>query len=911
MKYKWIVKNAYINFKLNNLYMLINPSHKIYLKKDMCYCFEIYIKYRIFNNCILVCDMLDNWWKLISSTLHLDKSHIKYNYLSNTFIVSDFELGIKLESNLLTKFNFEFYNGLILNQLSITNGLSLKRENYNKSLKFSNCKFNKEFCIARINISKQIVFENIYFLENVFIEWVNFNENSCLRFFKCNFKKQCNFKYNIFYNEIDFLDIYAKELILEQNIFNKFLYIQNSTINNINLWKNKFKNRCYFMDSVFGNKNNENIKLNFSNAHFEDNAYFNNSEFYSYADFHECEFDDIACFYGVKFYKAPNFSACYFKEPKAVNLINVDIDKLDFKSVEKYIEDNYKDESYKNETKGIQDEKEIFKIQNEYRLRYAKNLKDSFRVIKDVLITQNNTLEAQEWHKLELYAKEKELEIQLSKNKNDNLKKESKNQVYNPKDYEKFNYSKIISLIIFLLKTIGYLSVNILIIIELVLVAPFFTIMFYCVYVVFFIYKILTFILKSFYPLDINKFIIFWRIKFNKIKRKLIVSGRKMLDFTLWFDCVLLQVYRNTSNHHTNFLKILNFTILMISLYAFMGFVFSKTINFISSFNSVSIIIANYFILFALIMVFFNVKRQLYQQGSILFFGIFGIFIILMMSFLLPVYIPTFCFLVYFASILFFYLLFLCEIKLFVFILRLVAYGCLIVVIILKPQLINPFVGIFSSDKLYESQFEKSLNDLNASAIVNLASILQNDFNLHLKDQNISFTELNSAKALIMANKEKLKEILSKVYNDKYESDYKKVLNELENNTSNVKNIIEEIDNKNNNSVVSAQLNKFLKLNFSQEIDILYAIKSNFSISEKLSPEQMALFDQKDSQDKLKSVLALLKFKSSFEGILKIINQDEITENTIKSTGVLYGIILLLCIFSLQKTARKNSIVPS
>ncbi|EOJ0960623.1 pentapeptide repeat-containing protein, partial [Campylobacter jejuni] len=160
MKYKWIVKNAYIDFKLNNLYMLINPSHKIYLEKDVCYCFEIYIKYRIFNNCILVCDILNNWWKLISSTLHLDKSHIKYNYLSNTFIVSDFELGIKLESNFLTKFNFEFYNGLILNQLSITNGLSLKRENYNKSLKFSNCKFNKEFCIARINISKQIVFEN-------------------------------------------------------------------------------------------------------------------------------------------------------------------------------------------------------------------------------------------------------------------------------------------------------------------------------------------------------------------------------------------------------------------------------------------------------------------------------------------------------------------------------------------------------------------------------------------------------------------------------------------------------------------------------------------------------------------------------------------------------------------------------
>lgn len=312
------------------------------------------------------------------------------------------------------------------------------------------------------------------------------------------------------------------------------------------------------------------------------------------------------------------------------------------------------------------------------------------------------------------------------------------------------------------------------------------------------------------------------KFEYLKFYKKISSLGKTMLDFTLWFDCILLQVYRNTSNHHTNFLKILNFTILMISLYAFMGFVFSKTINFISSFNSVSIIIANYFILFALIIVFFNVKRQLHQQGSILFFGIFGTFIILMMLFLSPVYIPTFCFLIYFASILFFYLLFTCKIKLFVFILRLVAYGCLIVVIILKPQLINPFAGIFSSDKLYESKFEKSLNDLNTSAIINLASISQNDFNLHLKDQNISFTELNSAKTLIIANKENLLEL-----NDANSNIAKEVLGE------------------------------------------------------------------------------------KYTELLKTINQDKIAENTIKSTSVLYSIILLLCIFSLQKTARKNSIVPS
>ncbi|EHD7095334.1 pentapeptide repeat-containing protein [Campylobacter jejuni subsp. jejuni] len=835
----------------------------------------------------------------IAKNLEVHKEYIRFDNTEQIYIIEDYLNNKIIE----IKKNIKFDNLI------------------DYPLKFSYCNFLETVIGWNKTFKEKIIFKEVVFCKVVNFSFSIFDKN--INFSNVKFEDKLYFDKCQFKEKFEFFGINNLKAEFNNSFFEKEVYF-GKEINDKNIEKSNsfgscsfeyanFSN-CYFKNEVYF-KNNDFKQVIFRNSKFNDNVYFNNAHFKDYVDFHECEFEKTASFYGVRFEKAPNFSACYFKEPKAVNLINVDIDKLDFRSAEDYIQDNYQDGNYKNAIKNNEkiqkDEKELYRIENEHKLRYAKNLKDSFRVIKDVLINQNNTLEAQEWHKLELYAKEKELEIQLSKNKNDNLKKESKNQVYNPKDYEKFNYSKIIPLIIFLLKIIGHLSVNILIFVELVLVAPFFTIMFYCVYVVFFIYKILTFILKSFYPLDINKFIIFWRIKFNKIKRKLIVSGRKMLDFTLWSDCVLLQVYRNTSNHHTNFLKILNFTILMISLYAFMGFVFSKTINFILSFNSVSIIIASYIILLVFALMLVNVKKQLYQYGVILIFMLCGAFTISMILFLSSEYISIFCFLIYFLGVLIFYLFFICKIKLFIFLVRFFAYMIFIATIITKPQFINPFTGVFSSDKLYESQFEKSLNDLNASAIVNLASILQNDFNLHLKDQNISFTELNSAKALIIANKEKLKEILSKVYNDKYVSDYKKVLNELENNTSNVKNIIEEIDNKNNNSVVSAQLNKFLKLNFSQEIDILYAIKSNFSISEKLSPEQMALFDQKDSQDKLKSVLALLKFKSSFEGILKTINQDKITENTIKSTSVLYGIILLLCIFSLQKTARKNSIVPS
>ncbi|MCW1687967.1 hypothetical protein OLT31_03855 [Campylobacter jejuni] len=674
-------------------------------------------------------------------------------------------------------------------------------------------------------IKNHLYFYNCAF-EKGLIKLTNIIFEKTLTFNQCNIESEVQIYKNRFSSHLVFRDCYDKQskkitsLDLQENKFEGYLFIKNCAIEKINLWKNKFKNRCYFMDSVFGNKNNENIKLNFSNAHFEDNAYFNNSEFYSYADFHECEFEKIACFYGVKLHKIPNFSACYFKEQKAANLINVDIDKLDFKSVEKYIEDNYKDESYKNETKGIQDEKEIFKIQNEYRLRYAKNLKDSFRVIKDVLITQNNTLEAQEWHKLELYAKERELLFEV----------------------------------------------------------------------------------ESCYK--------------EKNKPFIAAKSEDKNSINLTFSVLLLWIYRVTSLHHTNLPRIINFTSLnivafglLVCLITYLSYHIDKQTNFW---------FLGVFILSVLVMaiVYLTLKKHKLKSIRLILF----IFLAFLMALFL---IQSITLLHLFSDVIFalflYCLLVIALICLYPYINSIsfvsycfnwLVYFFLVMVVVIKPQLINPFAGIFSSDKLYESQFEKSLNDLNASAIVNLASILQNDFNLHLKDQNISFTELNSAKTLIMANKEKLKEIL-KVYDDKYESDYKKVLNELENNTSNLKNIIEEIDNKNNNSVVSVQLNQILKLNFIQGIDILCIIKRFFSISEKLSPEQMALFDQKDSQDKLKSVLALLKFKSSFEGILKIINQDEITENTIKSTGVLYGIILLLCIFSLQKTARKNSIVPS
>ncbi|ENU2526462.1 pentapeptide repeat-containing protein [Campylobacter coli] len=650
------------------------------------------------------------------------------------------------------------------------------------------------------SIFKKEVYINCNCLERLNFSHCEFESKVSLRFLKDN-------KYKEFHNGIDFSNCIFKNEV-------DFSYFVSGAPLPDNKYYNNAQNTL-FKDCIFENK------VDFHNSKITNNIYFNNAHFKDYVDFHECEFEKTVNFYGVIFEKAPNFSACYFKEPKAVNLINVDIDKLDFKSLEQYIKDKYQDESYKNETKGIQDEKEIFKIQNEHQLRYAKNLKDSFRVIKDILITQNNTLEAQEWHKLELYAKEKELLFEV----------------------------------------------------------------------------------ESCYK--------------EKNKPFIAAKSEDKNSINLTFSVLLLWIYRVTSLHHTNLPRIINFASLNIVAFGGLVCLITYLSYRIDKQNILWFFGVLIFSVLVMAIVYLTLKKHKLKSIKLILFTFLAFLmalfliqsIILLHSFSDVVFaLFLYCLLVIALICLYPYI----NLKSFIsYCFHWLVYFFLVMVVVIKPQLINPFAGIFSSDKLYESQFEKSLNDLNVSAIMILTDISQDNFNLPSKDQNISFVELNSAKALIIANKEKLKEILSKVYNDKYVSDYKKVLNELENNTSNVKNIIEEIDNKNNNSVISVQLNQILNFNFSQEIDILYMIKSNFFISEKLSPEQMAIFDQKDSQDKLKSVLALLKFKSSFEGILKIINQDEITENTIKSTSVLYSIMLLLCIFSLQKTARKNSIVPS
>ncbi|XAK23982.1 pentapeptide repeat-containing protein [Campylobacter coli] len=300
------------------------------------------------------------WYLIRKATLDLSSlcdnmNNIQYNAIAQCNIIFS-ECNISLsdkqsENNRIVKTNLYFYN------CTFEKSLNLKNIIFEKTLTFNQCAFYNDLKIYQNQFLDHLVFIN------------------------------CSNEQN---------DKKIISLDLQENEFEGYLFIKNCTIKNINLWKNKFKNRCYFVDSNFGYKDKVNkAELNFSNAHFEDEVYFNNSEFYNYADFHECKFDNIACFYGVKFYKAPNFSQVVLKGN--LNALNITSNFVfdDLKIQIKKEQENF------NKDKKEQDKKPLYKFSNDFR--------DSFRTFKSALIKDNNLLDASNFHKYELYCKELEL----------------------------------------------------------------------------------------------------------------------------------------------------------------------------------------------------------------------------------------------------------------------------------------------------------------------------------------------------------------------------------------------------------------------------------------------------------------------------------------------------------------------
>ena len=306
-----------------------------------------------------------------------------------------------------------------------------------KTICFEKCTFHNSVHFDYKIFKKDIIFQDTIF-ENTtsFINTVFGNKSNFLNvtfkkgvdFHDSIFEKQVSFQKATFgdytsFNNVRFLNdadfvgthfedgaYFANGSFGQNAYFQSVTFHSNANFNNAKFQTEKvaqtiadfsgshFKERAFFTESHFHKK------TNFSNVTFDHNAYFDKAKFEKEANFSQAEFYKNAHFYGTEFEEFPNFIQVIFNEN--VNFINTK-SNIKFEKVKEQIErlQLERKTNYENQTEEDREDKEEpkeHKIANEFR--------DSFRTIKSALIKDNNMLDASNYHRIELYCKELELE---------------------------------------------------------------------------------------------------------------------------------------------------------------------------------------------------------------------------------------------------------------------------------------------------------------------------------------------------------------------------------------------------------------------------------------------------------------------------------------------------------------------
>lgn len=692
-------------------------------------------------------------------------------------------------------------------------------ENINKNIKidFYNCEFNKPI----YGCENQEIKNKFGFYDSTFNDRVDLSNTvfkNKIEFFCCEFKSKVDLSNSTFKEKITFSDNDAiedeplKRLRdehgkIKTTIFKKQIKAQDTKFNKDVIFKNAiFEDIVDFKNSKFEGASEDFHILDFSNSKFYGDAYFNNSYFKNYADFHECEFAKVGNFFNTTSENCINFSNSIFKDFNKVNFINFDSSKIDLKNIE-------------NCNKNLCNKSNL-----DEKILMVNSLRDSFRVIKHSLSSVDNFLEASKFHKLELYAKEIELDYIMNKgfkvlfNSRDDIyiEKEIKNK-YNPENYKNINHKNILCLAIFVIT----ISIAIFYFKDFIISTPCLSICLItipamiCIAVNLpFLIKICKFLLMlpiipiKFFSLfvisgcrsrSLNNFFTYptYHIKKYKYFRFIRYKTRKMLNFITFIDYLILCIYRQTSDHHTNFTKIFNFTIMMIAIYGFMNFIIDKRLDYeISKWWFIALFISLSILCITLMLLPF----KKYEFMPIFLFFIISIFLLIFFHFIffkneIGIEALFFVFLYLFFIISSIYIFSITN-NLAVLMSRLISYITFLTMLVLMPISIIPFANLGQLDN------QKSLKEY-----------LKNDLaTINSKDDIV---EILTIKETFLKNSELLKDV------DKA---------------------------------------------------------------------------TKDNNETLKS-------------IVEAINKDYKRDKISKSTNFVYIFILALCLYSLQKTGRRNSIV--
>lgn len=303
----------------------------------------------------------------------------------------------------------------------------------------------------------------------------------------------------------------------------------------------------------------------------------------------------------------------------------------------------------------------------------------------------------------------------------------------------------------------------------------------------------------------------------------------------LFLDLITIKLYRNTSDHHTNLFKIINFTILSIAVYGLSFWVLDDFLlkAMIDSPKILMLLLLSIFLIGLLVcLLYFVVKYKILWVTV-------PIGIVAYVSFITPGLVSAFDYSIYvIVFILLYVTLYALSFYLFRFsFVRFMTYLIFMAIFLDKPVLITPFIGIFTSEKIAESKFEEYIVKYNNNSLDDM--LLDANFTNIKAENKINFIAKNR------------------------------------------KMILERLDNSRTNTPLIDFVKKYIKCS-------------------------------KESMDHNASCKILHETtKKTYEKVLNALKYDEAMQSIQKSANLLYAFIMLLVVYSLTKTARRNSIVPS
>ena len=208
-----------------------------------------------------------------------------------------------------------------------------------------------------------------------------------------NFEKLDNLKCSVRFDNCKFSNTISGQNKTYQHAF----LFQNCEFQKVELTQCCFEKEMGFYDCAFGGG------ITFGGSIIKENITFNacrfrqavfvRTKFIEASSFVRSIFENNAIFYGAEFNKLVNFNQATFEG--GLSLVNAKL-KVEHSELKSKIDGNAN-------------------TANDYR--------DSFRAIKSTLLKTHNTLDASQYHKMELYCKEIELEFKEQKSLSDWLEK--------------------------------------------------------------------------------------------------------------------------------------------------------------------------------------------------------------------------------------------------------------------------------------------------------------------------------------------------------------------------------------------------------------------------------------------------------------------------------------------------------